>query len=216
MPLGALSGGALGDGVRAAARRSGSARSARFFTFLPILFSPVPSSREMPSRSRSRCRPRPRQREGSWPRAPEPAPAARSSSSRPHPPSAGAAPRSGPLTVEAFAIVLYNVTAISYVQSVVPDRILGRMTALAVRVSPSGLRRCRCLSCRRSRRGCGSSTAPSPPRRCSGGAGAHRDAEDVRPAAARRSKGGRSPAHGGGASTSSSRRRTASSCCGST
>ena len=34
-----------------------------------------------------------------------------------------------PLTVEAFAIVLYNVTGISYVQSVVPDRILGRMTA---------------------------------------------------------------------------------------
>ncbi|MBA2463288.1 MAG: hypothetical protein H0V45_16255 [Actinobacteria bacterium] len=35
----------------------------------------------------------------------------------------------GPLTVEAFAIVLFNVTGISYVQSVVPDRMLGRMTA---------------------------------------------------------------------------------------
>ena len=35
----------------------------------------------------------------------------------------------GPLTVEAFAIVLFNVTGISYIQSVVPDRILGRMTA---------------------------------------------------------------------------------------
>jgi MFS family permease len=35
----------------------------------------------------------------------------------------------GPLTVEAFGIVLFNVTGISYVQSVVPNRILGRMTA---------------------------------------------------------------------------------------
>ena len=35
----------------------------------------------------------------------------------------------GPLVVEAFAIVLFNVTGISYVQAVVPDRILGRMTA---------------------------------------------------------------------------------------
>jgi MFS family permease len=35
----------------------------------------------------------------------------------------------GPLAVEAFAIVLFNVTGISYIQSVVPDRILGRMTA---------------------------------------------------------------------------------------
>jgi MFS family permease len=34
-----------------------------------------------------------------------------------------------PLIVEAFAIVLFNVTGISYVQAVVPDRILGRMTA---------------------------------------------------------------------------------------
>ena len=34
----------------------------------------------------------------------------------------------GPLTVEAFAIVLYNVTEISHLQSVVPDRILGRMS----------------------------------------------------------------------------------------
>lgn len=35
----------------------------------------------------------------------------------------------GPLTVEAFGIVLFNVTGISYVQSAVPDRMLGRMTA---------------------------------------------------------------------------------------
>ena len=35
----------------------------------------------------------------------------------------------GPLVFEAFAIVLFNVTGISYVQAVVPDRILGRMTA---------------------------------------------------------------------------------------
>ena len=35
----------------------------------------------------------------------------------------------GPLAVEAFAIVLFNVTGISYIQSVVPNRILGRMTA---------------------------------------------------------------------------------------
>ena len=35
----------------------------------------------------------------------------------------------GPLVFEAFAIVLFNVTGISYVQAVVPDRMLGRMTA---------------------------------------------------------------------------------------
>jgi len=35
----------------------------------------------------------------------------------------------GPLLVEAFAIVLFNVTGISYVQAVVPDRLIGRMTA---------------------------------------------------------------------------------------
>jgi MFS family permease len=34
-----------------------------------------------------------------------------------------------PLVIEAFAIVLFNVTGISYIQSVVPDRMLGRMTA---------------------------------------------------------------------------------------
>jgi MFS family permease len=34
-----------------------------------------------------------------------------------------------PLTLEAFGIVLFNVTGISYVQAVVPDRVLGRMTA---------------------------------------------------------------------------------------
>jgi MFS family permease len=34
-----------------------------------------------------------------------------------------------PLVFEAFGIVLFNVTGISYVQVVVPDRILGRMTA---------------------------------------------------------------------------------------
>ena len=31
--------------------------------------------------------------------------------------------------LKAFAIILFNVTGISYVQAVVPDRILGRMTA---------------------------------------------------------------------------------------
>ena len=34
-----------------------------------------------------------------------------------------------PLVVQAFGIVLFNVTGISYVQAVVPDRLLGRMTA---------------------------------------------------------------------------------------
>jgi MFS family permease len=34
-----------------------------------------------------------------------------------------------PLLLEAFAIVLFNITGISYIQAVVPDRILGRMTA---------------------------------------------------------------------------------------
>ena len=34
-----------------------------------------------------------------------------------------------PLVVQAYGIVLFNVTGISYVQAVVPDRMLGRMTA---------------------------------------------------------------------------------------
>jgi len=35
----------------------------------------------------------------------------------------------GSLAVKSFGIILFNVTGVSYIQSAVPDRMLGRMTA---------------------------------------------------------------------------------------